>query len=133
MHGAGSPAADGELTRLDRAQSLRLLTRVPVGRLIFTVNALPTVRPMNFAWPALIVLRTAADTTVARRVDGEIVAFQADDLDVATSSGWSVTVAGRGNLRPGQASKPPRCLRRPGAAGSAGHHRTHRSASASSS
>ena len=30
------------------AESLRLLATVPVGRLIFTVNALPAVRLMNF-------------------------------------------------------------------------------------
>lgn len=42
-------------------------------------------------------LRTAA-ATVARKVDDMIVAFQADDLDPATSSGWSVTVTGRAAL-----------------------------------
>jgi len=58
---------------------------VPVGRLIFTVNALPTMRPMNCALvDELIVLRTAA-ATVARKVNYEIVAFQADDLDAGTS------------------------------------------------
>jgi uncharacterized protein len=57
--------------RLDRSESLRLLASVPVGRLIFTVNALPAVRPMNFALvDGMIVLRTAASTTVARKVDG---------------------------------------------------------------
>lgn len=88
-------AANG-ITRLDRAESLRLLAGVPVGRLIFTVNALPTARLMNFALvDGLIVLRTAADTTVRRKLDGTIVAFEADQLDAATSSGWSVIVTGR--------------------------------------
>jgi nitroimidazol reductase NimA-like FMN-containing flavoprotein (pyridoxamine 5'-phosphate oxidase superfamily) len=85
--------------RLDRSESLRLLASVPVGRLIFTVNALPAVRPMNFALvDGMIVLRTAASTTVARKVDGMIVAFEADELDIATSSGWSATVTGRAAL-----------------------------------
>ncbi len=75
---------------------MRLLATMPVGRLIFTVNALPAVRLMNFAVVGdLIVVRTAADTTVARRVHDVIVAFEADDLDAATSSGWSVVVTGR--------------------------------------
>jgi hypothetical protein len=44
--------------RLDRDESLRLLAGVPVGRLIFALNALPVVRPMNFALAdGLIVLR----------------------------------------------------------------------------
>jgi hypothetical protein len=65
MHPAGmdhavSPAPPDEFTRLDRAESLRLLAGVPAGRLIFTVNALPTVQPMNFALAdGLILLRTA--------------------------------------------------------------------------
>src|SRR5207245_1143884 len=86
------------------ADSLRLLAMVPAGRLIFTVGALPVVRPMNFALAGeLIVLRTAPDTTVARRVGQMIVAFEADELDAATCSGWSVTVTGRAALpiRPG--------------------------------
>jgi hypothetical protein len=99
MDQAAGPAAQGEFTRLDRTESLRLLAGVPVGRLIFTVNALPVVRPMNFALvDGLIVLRTAADTTVARKVDDVIVAFQADQFDPATSSGWSVTVTGHAVL-----------------------------------
>jgi hypothetical protein len=49
------------------------------------VNALPTVRPMNFALVhGLIVLRTAADTTVARKVDSTIVAFEVADPEAIT-------------------------------------------------
>jgi hypothetical protein len=85
---AGNLATHGEFVRLERADSIRLLAGAHVGRLIFTVNALPAVRLMNFALvDGLIVLRTAADTTVARRLDDAVVAFEADDLDVATSSG----------------------------------------------
>ena len=87
------------LERLDRDECLRLLASVPVGRLIFTMNALPMVRPVNFALVnELVLVRTAADTTVARKIDGAIVAFEADELDAATYSGWSVTVTGRAAL-----------------------------------
>lgn len=99
MGQAGGGTAHGELVRLGRAESLRLLAGAQVGRLIFTVNALPAVRVMNFALvDGLIVLRTAADTTTARKVNDAIVAFEADDLDAATSSGWSVVVTGRSTL-----------------------------------
>ncbi len=95
----GRAGQDGEFTRLDRRESLRLLATVPVGRLIFTVNALPAVRPMNFALvDELILVRTAADSTVARKVDDMIVAFEADELDAAACAGWSVTVTGRAAL-----------------------------------
>ena len=57
-----------------------MLRTAQVGRLIFTVNALPAVRLMNFAVvDGLIVLRTAADTAMARKLDDVIVAFEADD------------------------------------------------------
>jgi uncharacterized protein len=91
----------GGFTRLDRGESLRLLASVPVGRLIFTVNVMPTVRPMNVALAAgLILLRTTAESTVARKLHDVIVTFKADELDPATCSGWSVTVIGRAT-RPG--------------------------------
>jgi uncharacterized protein len=93
---AGGAQAPAEFIRLGRAESIRLLAGAPVGRVIFTVNALPAVRLMNFALAdGLIVLRTAADTAVARKVIDAIVAFEVDDLDAATSSGWSVVVTGR--------------------------------------
>ncbi len=99
MDDARRPGEEGEFTRLDSGESLRLLTTVPVGRLIFTVNALPVVRPMNFAVAdGLILPRTAAGSTVASKVDGMIVAFEADELDAAACSGWSVTVTGRAAL-----------------------------------
>lgn len=99
MNRAGREGELSELTLLDRGESLRLLASVPVGRLIFTVNALPTVRVMNFALvDGLIVMRTADDSTVARKVHDTVVAFEADQLDNATCSGWSVTVIGRAAL-----------------------------------
>jgi hypothetical protein len=48
MGDAWRPGAGGEFARLSRAESLRLLAAVPVGRLIFTVNALPASRPPGF-------------------------------------------------------------------------------------
>jgi uncharacterized protein len=99
MDHAASAALPGEFARLDRAESLRLLAGVPVGRLIFTINAMPAIRPMNFALvDGLILLRTATDTTVARKIHDTIVAFEADQFDPGTSSGWSVTVTGRATL-----------------------------------
>jgi nitroimidazol reductase NimA-like FMN-containing flavoprotein (pyridoxamine 5'-phosphate oxidase superfamily) len=99
MSTAGYPQPPGEFARLDRAESLQLLARVPVGRLIFTMNALPAVRLVNFAVAGeMIVLRTAGDSTIARKVDQAIVAFEVDELDAATCSGWSVTVTGRAEV-----------------------------------
>ncbi len=94
--------ADGAgwtLATLDRSECLRLLTTVPVGRLIFTVGALPAVRMMNFVLAGdMIVLRTAPGTAAARKAPGSVVAFEADAVETATSSGWSVTVTGWAEL-----------------------------------
>ena len=74
---AGGAQAHGVFIRLDRGESMRLLASAPVGRLIFTVTALPAVRLMNFAVAdGLILLRAAAGTTVARKVHDAIVAFE---------------------------------------------------------
>lgn len=54
---------------------------------------------MNFlVIDELIVLRAAADTTVSGHVDRTIVAFEADELDGPSGTGWSVTVTGRATL-----------------------------------
>jgi uncharacterized protein len=99
MEKAGFEGEVDDFTRLDREESLRLLASATVGRLIFTVNALPTVRLMNFTLvDGLIVMRTAEDSTAARKVHDTVVAFEADELDNATCSGWSVTVIGRATL-----------------------------------
>lgn len=79
---------------------MRLLAGSQVGRLIFTVNALPAVRLMNYALvDGLVVLRTAAGATAPRKAAADVVvAFEVDELDAATSSGWSVIVTGRAAL-----------------------------------
>ncbi len=104
MDGDGYPDRGAGFARLDREGSLLLLAMAPVGRLIFTVNALPAVRLMNFVVAdGLLVMRTAADSTVARKVGGTIVTLEADELDARTCSGWSVMVTGRAALVTDQA------------------------------
>lgn len=99
MDAVGGPDGSGDFARLGRAESLRLLATARVGRLIFTINALPAVRLMNFVLAdRLILMRTAGDSTAARKVDGMIVTFEADEVDVAACSGWSVAVTGRAAL-----------------------------------
>jgi uncharacterized protein len=93
------PAAAGEFARLRRVEVLSPARKRASGRLIFTVNALPTVRPMNFVLvDGLIVLCTTAQSTATRKIDHAIVAFEADELDVANCSGWSVIMTGRAEV-----------------------------------
>jgi uncharacterized protein len=81
---------------LDREECLRLLAAVPVGRVVYTRHALPAVLPVNFTLDqdAAILVRTAANSDLTRAIHGVVVAFEADDFDTATRSGWSVIVTG---------------------------------------
>ncbi|MFE9609752.1 pyridoxamine 5'-phosphate oxidase family protein [Streptomyces sp. NPDC006012] len=89
---------------LDRAEALRLLGSVSLGRVVFTRHALPTVRPVNHVLDGCdIVIRThkgAELTSYARRADGAgvVVAYEADAIDPDTHLGWSVVVTGYARL-----------------------------------
>ncbi|WNM31267.1 pyridoxamine 5'-phosphate oxidase family protein [Streptomyces sp. Li-HN-5-11] len=82
---------------LDRHECLRLLAKVPVGRIVYTRQALPAVLPVNFGLDtdSSILVRTSATSDLVRAVDGVVVAFEADDFNAAEHSGWSVVVTGR--------------------------------------
>ncbi|MBN0043710.1 pyridoxamine 5'-phosphate oxidase family protein [Streptomyces actuosus] len=81
---------------LDRQECLRLMAKVPVGRVVFTRQALPAVLPVNFRVDAdgAVLLCTSAASDLVRAVDGAVVAFEADEIDSARFSGWSVVVTG---------------------------------------
>lgn len=82
---------------LDRRECLRLLARAPVGRVVCTRRALPAVLPVNFSLDtdSSVVLCTSVASDLVRAVDGVVVAFEADDFDAGSRSGWSVVVTGR--------------------------------------
>ena len=81
---------------LERQECLRLLAKVPVGRIVHTRQALPAVLPVNFSLDSdgAVLLCTSAASELARAVDGTVVAFEADEVDAVTHSGWSVVVTG---------------------------------------
>ncbi|MFI1069030.1 pyridoxamine 5'-phosphate oxidase family protein [Streptomyces puniciscabiei] len=89
---------------LDPAEALRLLGSVSLGRIVFTRQALPTVRPVNHALDSGdIVIRThegAALMSHAEEADGTgvVVAYEADSIDPDTHLGWSVVVTGYAQL-----------------------------------
>ncbi|MDT0466440.1 pyridoxamine 5'-phosphate oxidase family protein [Streptomyces gibsoniae] len=85
---------------LDRQECLRLLAKVPVGRVVYTRQALPAVLPVNFSLDtdSSVLLRTPASSDLVRAIDGAVVAFEADDFDAVARSGWSVVVTGRATV-----------------------------------
>ncbi|MFF7452291.1 MULTISPECIES: pyridoxamine 5'-phosphate oxidase family protein [unclassified Streptomyces] len=91
---------DDAFRRLDRQECLRLLAKVPLGRVVYTRQALPAVLPINFSLgtDASVLLCTSAGSDLVRAIDGVVVAFEADEFTAATRSGWSVVVTGRATV-----------------------------------
>jgi nitroimidazol reductase NimA-like FMN-containing flavoprotein (pyridoxamine 5'-phosphate oxidase superfamily) len=88
--------SDGSaLQRLTRDQCLTLMASVPVGRIVYTRRALPAVELVNFAIDhGDIVIRTDRSGKLAAATRGAVVAFEADQVDLAGQAGWSVTAVG---------------------------------------
>jgi nitroimidazol reductase NimA-like FMN-containing flavoprotein (pyridoxamine 5'-phosphate oxidase superfamily) len=80
---------------LDRPTCLRLLDGTRLGRLGITSGALPTILPINFRLvEERIVFRTGVGTKLEAATSNAIVAFEVDDLDPLSHTGWSVVVTG---------------------------------------
>lgn len=83
---------------LGRAEAMRLLASVTYGRIVFTHNALPAIRPVNHLVDnQVIVVRTALSSGFSHSVREDrsmVVAYEADEIDPALRLGWSVVVTG---------------------------------------
>jgi nitroimidazol reductase NimA-like FMN-containing flavoprotein (pyridoxamine 5'-phosphate oxidase superfamily) len=92
-------AGTRRLEALTREESLRLLRSVSVGRLVFTHQALPAIRPVNHVVDGdQVVIRAYVSTAIATAVGsnaGMVVAYEADLIDPDTHLGWSVIIVGR--------------------------------------
>lgn len=94
-----SRLAPGGSAPIPVTECWRLLATVPFGRMVFTEAALPAIHPVNFAVSeCAVVIRTGpgAKFEAARR--GDVVAFEADAIDPATHTGWSVLVIGHASV-----------------------------------
>ena len=89
-------------TELTRGESLRLLASVSFGRLVFTLQALPAIRPVNHLLDdGDVIIRThlgAPVVAAAGTAPGVVVAYEADEIDPSEHLGWSVIVTGRAHL-----------------------------------
>jgi nitroimidazol reductase NimA-like FMN-containing flavoprotein (pyridoxamine 5'-phosphate oxidase superfamily) len=96
----GAAVARRKLIELTRDEALGLLAGVRLGRIVFTRNALPAVRPVNhIVEDGEIIIRTNGDSALAGRTSstgfgGVVVAYEADQIDPDTHQGWSVVITG---------------------------------------
>jgi uncharacterized protein len=76
---------------------LKLPASVPVGRICFTRQALPAIELVEFVTEGgdVIVAADHDDPLGAKLAAGQVVAFQADDVDYRTGDGWTVSLVGR--------------------------------------
>jgi nitroimidazol reductase NimA-like FMN-containing flavoprotein (pyridoxamine 5'-phosphate oxidase superfamily) len=77
------------------ADCLRLLVSTPLGRLVYTHGGLPAVRLVNFVVDEdTIVFSTGQGEKFRAAERGDVVAFEADDVDAERHVGWTVTAVG---------------------------------------
>jgi hypothetical protein len=83
---------------LDRAESMQLIAETPYGRVVFTRDALPAIRPVfHLVEEGQIIVRTRITSRLTGTVRPEttvVVAYEADQIDPATHTGWAVVVTG---------------------------------------
>ena len=86
--------------QLGEAEALELLAGVPLGRVVFSEQALPAIRPVNHIVDDGHVVFLAHDGAAILSPASErgVVAYEADELDPSRHTGWSVIVTGTARL-----------------------------------
>jgi nitroimidazol reductase NimA-like FMN-containing flavoprotein (pyridoxamine 5'-phosphate oxidase superfamily) len=80
---------------LTHSECFALLATVPVGRVVYSERAMPIVVPVNFSVVGSdVIVRTGRRSRLAMHAPGNVVAFEVDDIDMASRSGWSVVLTG---------------------------------------
>jgi nitroimidazol reductase NimA-like FMN-containing flavoprotein (pyridoxamine 5'-phosphate oxidase superfamily) len=80
---------------LTHSECFALLATVPVGRVVYSERAMPIVVPVNFSVVGSdVIVRTGRRSRLAMHAPGNVVAFEVDDIDMASRSGWSIVLTG---------------------------------------
>lgn len=92
----------GDLTRLTPAECGELLLTRSVGRLAYVARAgVPDIVPVNYVMDGdAVLLRSGPGPKLQAAERGDVVAFEVDDIDELTHTGWSVVLVGRASLVP---------------------------------
>lgn len=84
------------LRDLDREVCLQLMTRATLGRLALSTPEGPHIIPVGYALVGeTVAVRTSAYSVLGTSARAALVAFQVDQVDEESRSGWSVMVRGR--------------------------------------
>jgi nitroimidazol reductase NimA-like FMN-containing flavoprotein (pyridoxamine 5'-phosphate oxidase superfamily) len=74
---------------------MNLLAGAAVGRVAVVVDGHPEIFPVNYALDGDAVVFRTAEGTVLNHASLTQVAFEVDDIDESTHTGWSVMVKGQ--------------------------------------
>lgn len=84
---------------LSAQECLDLAAATPVGRIAFVEAGEPMVFPVNHAVAnSRIYFRSALGALLHEAVMEQSVAFEADEFDAATRTGWSILVRGKARV-----------------------------------
>jgi len=104
----GGAGVQGYLVDLSEEESWELLASGVVGRIAWIRGDRPFVIPVNFTVDGTTIhIHSTPYSTLVREVDDTLVAFQVDDIDVGSRSGWTVVAQGRAEIRYPGALTPP--------------------------
>ena len=88
---------DRQMKPMTRRQALDKLASAEYGRIVFTQHAMPAIRPVNHVLrDGRIIILSHDGSAIATRADhhGNVVVYEADQIDPRTRTGWSVMVTG---------------------------------------
>jgi hypothetical protein len=92
-------ARDELIDHLTEGEALRLAATVPVGRVVYSRYAMPAVHLVNFRLDGRdVVFRTRKGAKFAAAVADTVVAFEVDQVDEDSRTGWTVTLTGRSSV-----------------------------------
>ncbi|WP_432557449.1 pyridoxamine 5'-phosphate oxidase family protein [Granulicoccus sp. GXG6511] len=84
----------GRFEALPESEVMALLRTHQIGRVAWEAAKGPVILPVAYAWSdGLIAFRTAAGSALAELATPTDVAFQIDEFDVETATGWSVLMS----------------------------------------
>jgi uncharacterized protein len=88
----------GNMSELDRTECLRLLAGQSFGRLAVSMgDGAPVIRPVNYIFDESsqsVAFRTDVGSKLMALARSAHAAFEIDDIDPETRSGWSVIIVG---------------------------------------
>ena len=78
---------------------LNLLGSARVGRIAYTDQALPAVQPVTYLLhDGALLIRAGSGSKLGSAIDQSVIAFQVDDLDPDSYTGWAVMVVGQAGV-----------------------------------